>query len=51
MNSKKKIGLIGYLGYSIENPIIGGQMTKTRGIYQELKRKYGNENIEIIRYI
>lgn len=48
MNSKKKIGLIGYLGYSIENPIIGGQMTKTRGIYQELKRKYGNDNIEII---
>ncbi len=41
----KKIGLVGYLGYSVENPIIGGQMAKTRGIFSELKRKYGEENI------
>ena len=42
---KKKIGFIGYLGYSVEHPIIGGQMSKTRGIYNELKRKYGENNI------
>ena len=41
----KKIGLIGYLGYSVENPIIGGQMSKTRGIYEELKKRFGEENI------
>ena len=28
-NKKKKIGLIGYLGYATSTPIIGGQMSKT----------------------
>lgn len=42
---KKKIGFIGYLGYSVEHPIIGGQMSKTRGIYNELKRQYGENSI------
>ena len=36
----KKIGLIGYLGYRVNNPIIGGQISKTRGILRELKKKY-----------
>lgn len=49
MKSKiKKIGLVGYLGYSVKNPIIGGQMSKTRGIYDELIKKYGSENICIV---
>ena len=38
----KKIGLVGYLGYSVDKPIIGGQMSKTRGILQELNKKYEN---------
>lgn len=37
---KNKIGLIGYLGYAVDNPIIGGQMSKTRGIEEQLKLNY-----------
>ncbi|WP_294560815.1 glycosyltransferase [uncultured Traorella sp.] len=48
MSNKKKIGLVGYLGYSVKNPIIGGQMSKTRGIYQELRRKYGDKDLIVI---
>lgn len=43
--SKGKIGLVGYLGYEVDNPIIGGQMSKTRGIFSELKNKYGESEI------
>ena len=43
-----RIGLIGYLGYSVENPIIGGQMSKTRGIYEELKKKFGENSISCV---
>lgn len=42
-SKKKKIGLVGYLGYATQNPIIGGQMSKTRGILQELERTYPNQ--------
>lgn len=44
----KKIGLIGYFGYSVKNPIIGGQMSKTRGIYTEIIKRYGKENVVAI---
>lgn len=47
MENKKKIGLVGYLGYATSNPIIGGQMSKTRGILQELKREYSNQIISV----
>lgn len=45
---QKKIGLIGYFGYATKNPIIGGQMSKTRGIYAELEKKYGKDRIVVI---
>ncbi len=41
----KKIGFIGYFGYSVRDPIIGGQMSKTIGIYNELIKEYGEEQI------
>lgn len=37
---KSKIGLVGYLGYAVNEPIIGGQMSKTRGIKEQLKLNY-----------
>lgn len=43
-----KIGLIGYLGYETANPIIGGQMSKTRGIYKELIKRYGSNSISSV---
>lgn len=42
---KHKIGLVGYLGYSVDNPIIGGQMSKTRGIYDQLKKQFGDNSV------
>lgn len=47
MESKKKIGLVGYLGYATLNPIIGGQMSKTRGILQELEHSYPNQIVSV----
>lgn len=47
MENKKKIGLVGYLGYATSNPIIGGQMSKTRGILRELERSYPNQIISV----
>lgn len=47
MENKKKIGLVGYLGYATSNPIIGGQMSKTRGILHEIKREYPNQIISV----
>ena len=44
-NHMKKIGIIGYFGYSVDNPIIGGQMSKTIGIYNELVKVFGEDNI------
>lgn len=42
------IGLVGYFGFATDNPIIGGQMAKTLGIYKELCRSYGKENVRIV---
>lgn len=42
---ESKIGLVGYLGYAVENPIIGGQMSKTRGIYDQLKKQFGEDSV------
>lgn len=47
MKNRKKIGLVGYLGYATSNPIIGGQMSKTRGIVKELERTYPNQIISV----
>lgn len=47
MRKKKKIGLVGYLGYATTTPIIGGQMSKTRGILQELERAYPDQIISV----
>lgn len=47
MENRKKIGLVGYLGYAVSNPIIGGQMSKTRGILKELERTYPNQIISV----
>lgn len=47
MKYKKKIGLVGYLGYATLNPIIGGQMSKTRGILQQLEYLYPNQIVTI----
>lgn len=46
MNSK--IGLVGYLGYATDQPIIGGQMSKTRGVYKQLIEKYGKDRLHVI---
>lgn len=45
---KHKIGLVGYLGYAVENPIIGGQMSKTRGIYDQLKKQFGEDSVIVV---
>lgn len=47
MERGKKIGLVGYLGYATSNPIIGGQMSKTRGIIKELEKAYPNQIISV----
>lgn len=47
MENRKKIGLVGYLGYATSNPIIGGQMSKTRGIIKELEHTYPNQIISV----
>ena len=46
-NKKKRIGLIGYLGYATSNPIIGGQMSKTRGIVQQLEQEYPDQIMSV----
>jgi len=43
-----EIGMVGYFGFSTDNPIIGGQMAKTLGIYDQLCKSYGKENIPIV---
>lgn len=46
-NKKKKIGLIGYLGYATSTPIIGGQMSKTRGIIKQLEQEYPGQIMSV----
>ena len=43
-----KIGVVGYFGFSTDNPIIGGQMAKTLGIYDQLCKNHGEENVQIV---
>ena len=43
--TQKPIGIIGYFGERTEDPIIGGQMSKTLGIFRELSREFGEDRI------
>ncbi|MBQ6383727.1 MAG: glycosyltransferase [Clostridia bacterium] len=43
----KSIGIIGSFGYSSDSPMIGGQVSKTIGIYKELEKEHGKGQISI----
>ncbi len=44
----KPIGIIGYFGERVSAPIIGGQMSKTIGVYRELAREFGENRLRRI---